>query len=581
MDEVRQHLSAEKDKFKQKILESLTELYFLRNDGLMCDFQQWASKEANTCLISNINDEDILSDQKFSQLLNPQFSKTAAATTTQSNLQQQQNKSATSETISITTSANASSSTTISSPKTTNQSADSQSRLTQSNQSLSSPTITPSKVPLTSTTATTTSSSATIVSTDNSHATLTALSTKETESATTTTTTTTSKISPSSPTSSTTTTTLEPTPNTTSINLTSRIPSIADSEQTQKIPASSTTSSKTSPPPSQTSTTQTSESDPRDGSKRKRGDSPTSEETTIKKVSTYDDSISPPPEKKLREESSVKRDESTSKSDQVDIIASEDKINDVQISTKQPEVVILDQRGDYRVSSNFSKKESPTRISKVVEPIVTPAAISADNQKKQIVERAKHEAAVTARIAELRKLGLWSAKRLPKLQEPARPKTHWDYLLEEMRWLSSDFDAERKWKRKAAKKCALMVYRYHQEKRSKTERAEREHLQHIKKLAASQAKEIRSFWSSIEKIVDFRQQTKLEETRKKAMGLHLNYILDQTSKFSNTCLGDIQKETKEIEGDYLMNQDGENAERKEPVINVSMRSRIHSRAMYE
>jgi len=139
--------------------------------------------------------------------------------------------------------------------------------------------------------------------------------------------------------------------------------------------------------------------------------------------------------------------------------------------------------------------------------LVSTPAISAESQHKQIVERAKHEATVTARIAELRKQGLWSAKRLPKLQEPPRPKTHWDYLLEEMRWLSSDFDAERKWKRKAAKKCAQMVYRHHQELRSKAERAEREHLQHIKKLAASQAKEIKSFWSSIEKIVDFRQAT--------------------------------------------------------------------------
>lgn len=56
------------------------------------------------------------------------------------------------------------------------------------------------------------------------------------------------------------------------------------------------------------------------------------------------------------------------------------------------------------------------------------------------------------RIAELRKEGLWSPRRLPKLQEAPRPKSHWDYLLEEMQWMATDFAQERKWKMATAKK---------------------------------------------------------------------------------------------------------------------------------
>lgn len=219
----------------------------------------------------------------------------------------------------------------------------------------------------------------------------------------------------------------------------------------------------------------------------------------------------------------------------------------------------------------------------ITTPFIDSFEANAKSHQEQVFETAKHEAAVTSRIAELRKQGLWSAKRLPKLQEPPRPKTHWDYLLEEMKWLSTDFESERRWKRKAAKKCALMVYRYHQEKRSKIERAEREHIQHMKKLAATQSKEIRSFWSSMEEIVDFRQKTKLEETRKKAIGLHLNYILDETTKFTNTCLEDpnadsnnkttpiINSSTKEtdMEIDYPISQEGEKGE-KVAVIKVSI-----------
>lgn len=56
------------------------------------------------------------------------------------------------------------------------------------------------------------------------------------------------------------------------------------------------------------------------------------------------------------------------------------------------------------------------------------------------------------RISELRKEGQWSASRLPRLVEASRPKSHWDYLLEEMQWMAADFAQERRWKEAAAKK---------------------------------------------------------------------------------------------------------------------------------
>lgn len=55
------------------------------------------------------------------------------------------------------------------------------------------------------------------------------------------------------------------------------------------------------------------------------------------------------------------------------------------------------------------------------------------------------------RIADLRKQGLWSLKQLPKVQEPSRNKSQWDYLLEEMQWMAVDFAQERRWKFACAK----------------------------------------------------------------------------------------------------------------------------------
>ncbi|XP_017885705.1 helicase domino isoform X2 [Ceratina calcarata] len=154
------------------------------------------------------------------------------------------------------------------------------------------------------------------------------------------------------------------------------------------------------------------------------------------------------------------------------------------------------------------------------------------NNQEQIVEKAKQEAYVMQRIAELQREGLWSERRLPKVQEPARTKAHWDYLLEEMVWLAADFAQERKWKKAAAKKCARMVQKYFQEKAIQAQKAEKSQELRLKKIAGFIAKEIKTFWTNVEKLVEYKQQTRLEEKRKQALDQHLNFIVGQTEKYS-------------------------------------------------
>ena len=110
------------------------------------------------------------------------------------------------------------------------------------------------------------------------------------------------------------------------------------------------------------------------------------------------------------------------------------------------------------------------------------------------------EAQVMQRIAELQKEGLWTEKRLPKVVEPSRPKAHWDYLLEEMVWLATDFAQERKWKKAAAKKCARMIQKYFQEKELSSQRAEKAQEHQLRRIASFIAKEVRSFWINVEKV---------------------------------------------------------------------------------
>ncbi|XP_069134718.1 helicase domino-like isoform X2 [Argopecten irradians] len=164
--------------------------------------------------------------------------------------------------------------------------------------------------------------------------------------------------------------------------------------------------------------------------------------------------------------------------------------------------------------------------------------------QEAIVERAKQEAQVMQRVAELRKEGLWSSRRLPKVQEPPRNKSHWDYLLEEMQWLAADFQQERKWKKAAARKVAKMVSKYFQELEQKEIRAEKEEAQKLKRIAGQIAKQVREFWTNVEKVVQYKQQTRNEEKRKKALDLHLNFIVDQTEKYSTWLTEGLKKDSR-------------------------------------
>ncbi|XP_060884903.1 helicase SRCAP isoform X2 [Labrus mixtus] len=150
-----------------------------------------------------------------------------------------------------------------------------------------------------------------------------------------------------------------------------------------------------------------------------------------------------------------------------------------------------------------------------------------------MAEQAKHEADIEHRTQSLKREGFWSMKRLTRLTEPPRPKVHWEYLCEEMQWLSADFAQERRWKRGVARKVVRMVMRHHEELRQKEEKAKRDEHSKIRRVASSIAKEVRAFWSSVEKVVQYKQQSRLEEKRKKALDLQLDFIVGQTEKYSD------------------------------------------------
>lgn len=123
-------------------------------------------------------------------------------------------------------------------------------------------------------------------------------------------------------------------------------------------------------------------------------------------------------------------------------------------------------------------------------------------------------------------------KALEAPKEPRRPKTHWDHVLEEMVWLSKDFESERKWKLAQAKKVALRASKGMLDQATRGERKMKEEEQRLRKVALNISKDVKKFWMKIEKLVLYKHQMELDDKKKKALDKQLEFLLGQTERYS-------------------------------------------------
>lgn len=123
-------------------------------------------------------------------------------------------------------------------------------------------------------------------------------------------------------------------------------------------------------------------------------------------------------------------------------------------------------------------------------------------------------------------------KALEPPKEPQRPRTHWDHLLEEMVWLSKDFESERKWKLALAKKIALRASKGMVDQATRGERKVKEEELRMKKVALNISKDVKKFWTKIEKLVLYKHRLELDQKKKKALDKQLEFLLGQTERYS-------------------------------------------------
>jgi hypothetical protein len=118
----------------------------------------------------------------------------------------------------------------------------------------------------------------------------------------------------------------------------------------------------------------------------------------------------------------------------------------------------------------------------------------------------KNEGWVLRKVNELSREGMWSPKRLPKVCERPRPRTHHDCLLSEMQWLAVDFSQERTWKKAAARMLAHSAKVFVETWPERKEKAKVEREKKMKTIAAFQAGEVEAFWAHIADLAEAKDR---------------------------------------------------------------------------
>eukprot|EP01126_Amoeba_proteus_P051517 TRINITY_DN6155_c0_g2_i6.p1 TRINITY_DN6155_c0_g2~~TRINITY_DN6155_c0_g2_i6.p1 ORF type:complete len:236 (+),score=29.65 TRINITY_DN6155_c0_g2_i6:112-819(+) len=77
----------------------------------------------------------------------------------------------------------------------------------------------------------------------------------------------------------------------------------------------------------------------------------------------------------------------------------------------------------------------------------------------------RQDAWVLNRVSQLRSEGLLASYRIPKSPDLPRVFSGWDYLLKEMRWMSRDYQYERRWKIAVAKVLGIVCDLLYQTKK--------------------------------------------------------------------------------------------------------------------
>jgi hypothetical protein len=129
-----------------------------------------------------------------------------------------------------------------------------------------------------------------------------------------------------------------------------------------------------------------------------------------------------------------------------------------------------------------------------------------------------------------------STSPLPPIFIPKKPPddTHWDLVLKELMWLSTDFQSERKRQVAQGKKLSMAIRQhFRSEEQKRQQKAAMEEL-NLRKRAAKMAREVtKQFWHKIERVIAHKQKLTADQERQASMDTHLMNLIRKTEEYGN------------------------------------------------
>ncbi|RLN68816.1 hypothetical protein BBJ28_00018133, partial [Nothophytophthora sp. Chile5] len=161
-------------------------------------------------------------------------------------------------------------------------------------------------------------------------------------------------------------------------------------------------------------------------------------------------------------------------------------------------------------------------------------------QTNSAFERKLRESVRLHREVNKRSLSMTRKRQLPRLPTPMRGKAHWDFLLEEMKWMATDFAQERNWKRVMQRHLAADVIIAQNAESVLQEQENRQ-------MAREIALQVSAFWRTMERIaarsrVRFEAAGTESSTQEEGDG-----ILSSEQQATKTAIEDENKQKKSVD----------------------------------
>lgn len=118
-------------------------------------------------------------------------------------------------------------------------------------------------------------------------------------------------------------------------------------------------------------------------------------------------------------------------------------------------------------------------------------------------------------------------------KEPEKNKTHWDVLIEEMKWMQGDFDRERKMKKKFAFDMAKAAKKSLDGRHLEVEKNIKRQEQDLKRRTLLIARSVNNYWKKIEKLTKHKYNILLQDNKMIQQQNRLLNFINKLQKISS------------------------------------------------